>query len=70
MNNLLFSPGAPGQVFKLDEQSLFAAIERYVMNSNDVSISETAGLIQMSFRNDPIMMAEEILIDYFKGCMK
>ena len=68
MTNLLYSPGSPGQVFKLDEQSLFAAIERYVMNSSDVSISETAGLIQLSFRNDPILIAEEILMGYFMEC--
>lgn len=67
ITNLLYSPGSPGQVFKLDEQALYAAIERFAIKSDDLTISETAGIIQISFRDDPAAMAIDILRDFYKG---
>lgn len=67
LNSLLYSPGSPGQIFKLDEQSLYSAIERLSSKSDNVSVSETAGLIQMSFGENPASLAREIITDYYRG---
>lgn len=70
LTNLAYSPGSPGQVFKLDEQSLYAAIERIAANFDDISLSETAGLIQLSFCDDPITLSDEILKVCYGGQLR
>jgi len=67
LNSLLYFLGGPGQVFKLDEQTLYAAIEKVAAGSELVSLSETAGLVQMSFRDNPAYLAQEILTEYYQG---
>lgn len=68
--SLLYSVGGPGQVFKLDEQSLYSAIERVAAKSTDVTLSETAGLVQLSFRDDPCVISERLIKSYYDGLLK
>jgi hypothetical protein len=67
LNNLLYSAGSPGQAFRLDEQSLYSAIEKMAARTKSVSVSETAGLIQMSFHDNPELLAQDIMADYCRG---
>ena len=67
INNLLYSPGSPGMVFRLDEQSLYGAIEILSTKIETISLSETAGLIQLSFDDSPSVLAEKLLADYYQG---
>ena len=47
-NELLFNPGAPGQVFRLDEDALMARLEQLEETTNgDASFSDTAGVRQV-----------------------
>ena len=52
IHECLYNPGSPGQVFKLDENSLFEYLERLgTLTENVVDVDETAGLKQIFFRS-------------------
>lgn len=63
---LLYDVGSPGQVFKLNESSLRSALE-YIDNQDlGLHISESAGLIQLLFDQDPLFVAKTTLESYYK----
>lgn len=69
LNSLTYSPGSPGQAFKLDEHTLYTAMEKAAAKTELVSLTETAGLIQMSFQDNPTVLAREIISQYYRGRM-
>jgi Protein of unknown function (DUF4007) len=64
--SLLYDEGSPGMVFKLTESILCAAIETVAKEFDKIVLSDTAGLIQLSFPDSPEILAEEILDKYYK----
>lgn len=62
---LLYDEGSPGMVFKLTENTLCEAIEAIAKKFNSIILSDTAGLIQLSFIDDPATLAQEILDKYY-----
>ncbi|MBD0388941.1 MAG: DUF4007 family protein, partial [Nostoc sp. C3-bin3] len=64
--SLLYDEGSPGMVFKLTESILCAAIETVSKQFDTIVLSDTAGLIQLSFPEQPEILAEEILDRYYK----
>lgn len=64
-SRLLYELGSPGLIFKLTENALSHAIENVASHNEDISLSETAGLIQLSFNGEPDKMAEELLTQYY-----
>ena len=64
--SLLYDEGSPGMVFKLTESILCAAIETVAKEFDTIVLSDTAGLIQLSFPDKPEILAEEILDKYYK----
>lgn len=53
--------------FKLSENVLCEAIERVVRTRNELDLSDTAGLIQFSFKSDPKQLANDILNEYYQS---
>ncbi len=67
ISRLLYDEGCPGIVFKLSEQALCDAIEKVAHKYNNINLSDTAGLIQVSFNLNPQDLAENILTGYYSG---
>ncbi|MFB2770617.1 DUF4007 family protein [Pelatocladus sp. BLCC-F211] len=65
IRRLLYDEGSPGMVFKLTENILCAAIETVAKEFEAIILSDTAGLIQLSFTDEPETLAEEILGQYY-----
>ena len=67
ISRLVYDPGSPGMAFKLSENVLCEAIEKVVRSHNELDLSDTAGLIQFSFKNDPKHLAEDIIDEYYQS---
>lgn len=57
--------GGPGLCFRLSEDALSEAIESIVRRYNGIALSDTAGLIQLSFEGEPQALSEKLLRDYY-----
>jgi hypothetical protein len=66
ISRLLYDSGSPGMVFKLPESAVCDAIETVARRLNKINLSETAGLIQFSFNDDPLLLADDILEQYYE----
>jgi len=67
ISSLLYDIGSPGMAFKLSQSAMCDAIEQVARHSDSIQLSESAGLIQFSFTNDPEKLALDILDKYYKG---
>jgi hypothetical protein len=67
LSRLMYEVGSPGLVFKLSESAVCDAIEVVARNFNSVALSESAGLIQFSYKEKPLVLAEKILDEYYRG---
>ena len=65
ISRLLYDTGSPGLAFKLTESSLCDAIESVSSKIDQITLSETAGLIQLSFAQDPSVLKDAILRSYY-----
>lgn len=65
ISRLLRDEGSPGLCFKITEHLLCEAIEHVSKKHKGLSLSETAGLIQVSFTSEPLSLANKILHDYY-----
>lgn len=67
ISRLLYDVGSPGRVFKLTEEALCSAIEKVARDNPKITLSDSAGLIQLSFQaDDPLQLAKEILDRYYE----
>lgn len=64
-SNLLYQPGSPGLVFKLTESALCAAVEEVNRKNKKITLTDSAGLVQISFDGDPVKLKKKILDDYY-----
>jgi hypothetical protein len=64
-SRLLSDHGSPGMAFKLTESALIGALERISSHDNTIGLADTAGLIQLSFKKDPALLAREFLERHF-----
>ena len=67
ISRLVYDPGSPGMAFKLSENVLCEAIEKVVRTHDELDLSDTAGLIQFSFKSDPKQLADDILNEYYQS---
>lgn len=58
---LLHGPHSPGLAFKLTDSALYRALESIVANHSDLGLSDTAGVIQLSFPEDWESVADELI---------
>jgi len=66
VSRLTFDADSPGLVFKLSESAITSALEKVASTSDSIMLSDTAGLIQLSYTQDPTMLAEDILDKYYQ----
>lgn len=67
VSRLVYDIGSPGMVFKLSETAVCDAIEQVAKNFNSVSLSDSAGLIQFFYTEEPSQAALDILNKYYKA---
>lgn len=67
ISRLVYDPGSPGMAFKLSESVLCEAIEKVVRSYDELDLSDTAGLIQFSFKGNPKQLADDILNEYYQS---
>ncbi len=65
ISRLTFDTGSPGMAFKLNESAISEAIEQVCAEWDSITLSDTAGLIQLSYRQDPAVLAQGILDRYY-----
>ena len=65
ISRLTFDTGSPGMAFKLNESAISEAIEQVCTEWDSITLSDTAGLIQLSYRQDPAVLAQGILDRYY-----
>jgi len=63
--NLTYGDGSPGLAFKLTESALCQAIEEVSNKPGGVSLTDSAGLVQMSFQDAPEKLALKLLKYYY-----
>ncbi|NJK62485.1 MAG: DUF4007 family protein [Synechococcaceae cyanobacterium SM2_3_1] len=64
---LLYEPNSPGMAFKLSESTLCEAIETVARLNSSIQLSDSAGLLQLSFKASPSMLADSILDGYYQN---
>lgn len=67
ISRLLYEINTPGMVFKLSESALCEAIETVARVHPAIQLSDTAGLLQLSFMDSPSWLAGSILDGYYRN---
>ena len=67
LGRLAHEPGAPGKVFKLTEGEILAALEPLAGEAGTLTLTTSAGAVQLSWSGDPTEIADGILDRYY-GC--
>jgi hypothetical protein len=67
ISRLLYDLGSPGLAFKLSETVLCDAIEKIARSNDSLNLSDSAGLIQFSYNDDPKKLADDILDKYYQS---
>jgi hypothetical protein len=65
ISNLTYSSGSPGLAFKLTESAVCHAIEEVRDSFGGVALADSAGLVQMSFQEDPLRLSLKIQNRYY-----
>lgn len=63
--NLTYGDGSPGLAFKLTESAICQAIEEVSNKPGGVSLTDSAGLVQMSFQDAPEKLGLKFLKHYY-----
>ncbi|TKJ32899.1 MAG: hypothetical protein CEE38_22010 [Planctomycetes bacterium B3_Pla] len=69
-SRLLYEQGSPGVIFKLSEKDLYEAIEKLAMVYDDIALSDSAGITQLSYFPDPLKVSRKLLSDYYAQTKK
>jgi hypothetical protein len=64
-SNLLYQIGSPGLIFKLTESALCAAVEEVSHKNTNISLTDSAGLVQLAFNDEPFSLIQMILNNYY-----
>lgn len=67
LSRLLYDVGSPGMAFKLSESAICDALEQLSGSQNSIALSDSAGLIQFSFFEEPRSLANDILDKYYRA---
>ena len=65
ISSLTYSSGSPGLVFKLTESAICQAIEEVRDSFGGVALADSAGLVQMSYQDDPLRLSLKIQNRYY-----
>jgi hypothetical protein len=67
VSRLLYEPNSPGMAFKLSESTLCEAIENVAKVNSSIQLSDSAGLLQLSFTDSPSVLADSMLDGYYQS---
>lgn len=67
VSRLLYDTCSPGMVLKLSENAICGAIEQVAKHFNSINLTDSAGLIQFEYFDEPERLAEEILDKYYRS---
>ena len=62
----MYEDGSPGTIFKLTESTLSDAIDQVARKNECISLSNTAGIVQFAFTQQPAVLAESLLDHYYQ----
>jgi hypothetical protein len=65
LTRLLRGEGSPGLALRLREADLYGALEEVAQRETAVELTEAAGVIQLSFSDDPAALSRRLLIRHF-----
>ena len=65
LGRLTHELGAPGKAFKLTEGEFQAALESAIDKAGALRLTSTTGAIQLSWSEQPILIGNRILKDYY-----
>lgn len=65
LNRLLRGEGSPGLALRLRESDLYAALETVAQEVGEISLTEAAGVIQMSFEDDPGKVSGKLILRHY-----
>lgn len=63
--SLLYDIGSPGLIFKLTESAIGKAIEQVARQHKGIQLSDAAGKLQFSFSEEPALLAQTLLSNYY-----
>jgi hypothetical protein len=66
LSRLVHQPGSPGLAFKLTETALYHALEEVAEQDNGIQLSEAAGLVQLSYADDPADLSRQLLTAHYE----
>ena len=67
IGRLAGEPGSPGKIFKLTENQIIKSLERVIIRFPSLSLSSTAGAMQLSWSLSPRSIADQIIDDYYRS---
>ena len=67
ISELTFGIDSPGLIFKLTETDICHALEMVSNKFDELSIAETAGLLQLHFKEEPASLSQVVLNHYYKS---
>lgn len=62
---LAHDPGSPGAAFRLTDTALFDSLSRVASSGGSLRVAEPGGLRQLLFSNDPITIADQMLVAHY-----
>lgn len=65
ISRLAYDAGSPGLCFRLSESALYDAIEQVAKGCDEITLSDTAGLIQLTFEGNPKRLSDMLIKDYY-----
>lgn len=65
ISRLAYDDGSPGLCFRLSESALADAVESIARHDDKIFLTDTAGLIQMSFQGEPKVLSKKLLAGYY-----
>ena len=65
ISQLLFGSVGPGLAFRVTESPLCALIEEVSKVEQGIALSETAGLLQLQFKDEPLKLAKKLIHRFF-----
>lgn len=66
LSRLLYDHGSPGLAFKLTENDIYESIEIIAEKHKNITVSDSAGIIQLSYFEDPRKLSQRLLNKYFQ----
>lgn len=67
MNRLLRDKGSPGLALRLTEADLYGVLEEVSQQSSALALTEAAGVIQLSFSEEPAVLSRKLLLRHYAG---